>query len=290
MAEADKALLDFVRDALPPRKPDGHKGDFGKLLVIGGAVGYTGAPYLTASAAVRSGCGLVYLDVPESIWAVEAGKCVSAMPFPLPEKNGLLSDKTLQKILENLVSCDVLALGPGLGRSDRVTRLVCDLLLQTEKPVVLDADGINALSGHIDILDARRGRVTILTPHDVEFTRIGGDLKRGDRVGAARDFAVSHGCVLVLKGHRTITATPEGSVLVNTTGGSGLAKGGSGDVLTGVIASLLAQGAGAVQAAAAGVWLHGRAGDLAEQELTAYGMTPEDTVNHLPAAIREILE
>ena len=124
----------------------------------------------------------------------------------------------------------------------------------------------------------------------MEFTRIGGDLKRGDRVGAARDFAVSHGCVLVLKGHRTITATPEGSVLVNTTGGSGLAKGGSGDVLTGVIASLLAQGAGAVQAAAAGVWLHGRAGDLAEQELTAYGMTPEDTVNHLPAAIREILE
>ena len=150
----------FVRDALPRRKLDGHKGDFGKLLVIGGAVGYTGAPYLTASAAVRSGCGLVYLGVPESIWAVEAEKCVSAMPFPLPEKNGLLSDKALQQILEKLDICDVLALGPGLGRSDRVTRLACDLLRQTEKPVVLDADGINALEGHIDVLDARRGRVT----------------------------------------------------------------------------------------------------------------------------------
>ena len=279
----------FVQWALPRRRIDGHKGTFGKLLAVGGAVGYTGAPYLAAAAAVRTGCGLVSLGVPELIWPVEAAKCVSVMPFPLPEKGGMLSEKALPQILEKLSGCDVLALGPGLGRSERTARLVWELL-KTEKPVVLDADGINALSGHIDILDARRGRVTILTPHDVEFTRIGGDLKRGDRVGAARNFAVSHGCVLVLKGHRTITATPEGSVLVNTTGGSGLAKGGSGDVLTGVIASLLAQGAGAVQAAAAGVWLHGRAGDLAEQELTAYGMTPKDTVNHLPAAIREILE
>ena len=279
----------FMQWALPRRRIDGHKGTFGKLLVVGGAVGYTGAPYLAAAAAVRTGCGLVSLGVPEGIWPVEAAKCVSAMSFPLPEKGGMLSEKALPQILEKLSGCDVLALGPGLGRSERTARLVW-ALLKTEKPVVLDADGINALSGHIDILDARRGRVTILTPHDVEFTRIGGDLKHGDRVGAARDFAVSHGCVLVLKGHRTITATPEGSVLVNTTGGSGLAKGGSGDVLTGVIASMLAQGAGAVQAAAAGVWLHGRAGDLAEQELTAYGMTPEDTVNHLPLAIREILE
>lgn len=115
-------------------------------------------------------------------------------------------------------------------------------LLETEKPVVLDADGINALSGHIDVLDARRDKVTVLTPHAVEFSRIGGDLSHGDRQQAARDFAMRHGCVLVLKGHGTVTAAPTGEVLVNTTGGSGLAKGGSGDVLTGVIASLLAQG------------------------------------------------
>ena len=288
-SRAQTVESDFSRDALPPRKPDGHKGNFGKLLVIGGAVGYTGAPYLTASAAVRSGCGLVYLGVPESIWAVEAGKCVSAMPFPLPEKNGLLSDKALQQILDKLDACDVLALGPGLGRSDRVTRLVCELLRQTEKPVVLDADGINALEGHIDVLDARRGRVTILTPHDGEFARIGGDLSGGDRIKAARDFAAAHGCTLVLKGHRTVTVGPEGNALVNTTGNSGLAKGGSGDVLTGVIASLLAQGATPIRAAAAGVWLHGRAGDLAAEELTAYGMTPEDVVGHLPKAFLEVI-
>ena len=289
VCRAQTVERDFARAALPPRRADGHKGTFGRVLIIGGAVGYTGAPYLTAAAAVRTGCGLVSLGVPEAIWPMEAAKCASAMPFPLPEKGGMLSAKALPQILEKLSSCDVLALGPGLGRSEGTARLVWELL-KTEKPVVLDADGINALSGHIDVLDARRGRITVLTPHDVEFGRIGGDLSHGDRVKAARDFAVAHGCVLVLKGHRTVTAGPEGNVLVNTTGGSGLSKGGSGDVLTGVIASLLVQGVGAVQAAAAGVWLHGRSGDLAERELTAYGVTPEDVARGLPGAIREILE
>ena len=129
-----------------------------------------------------------------------------------------------------------------------------------------------------------------MTPHDGEFARIGGDLTEEDRVGAARDFAVGHGCVLVLKGHRTVTAGPAGNALVNTTGNSGLAKGGSGDVLTGVIASLLAQGAAPVLAAACGVWLHGRAGDLAAEDLTAYGMTPEDVVRYLPKAFSEVAE
>lgn len=289
VSTAQTVEAEFVREALPARKPDGHKGDFGKLLVVGGAEGYTGAPYLTASAAVRSGCGLVYLGVPEAIWAVEAVKCVSAMPFPLPGRSACLGPKALPLIREKLADCGVLALGPGLGRGEGTGRAVRELLAETEKPVVLDADGINALEGHIDILDRRRGRVTILTPHDGEFARVGGDLSGGDRVTAARTFAQAHGCVLVLKGHRTVTAGPEGNVLVNTTGNSGLAKGGSGDVLTGVIASLLAQGATPVRAAACGVWLHGRAGDLAEKALTAYGMTPEDVIQEMPGAFLEIL-
>ena len=280
---------DFLREALPPRKADGHKGTFGKVLVIGGAVGYTGAPYLTATAAVRSGCGLVFLGVPETIWSVEAAKCTSAMPFPLPDTKGLLSENALQKIEEKLDGCDVLALGPGLGRSAEITALVCGLLEKTEKPVVLDADGINALAGHIDVLDQRRGRVTILTPHDGEFARLGGDLRSGDRLGAARSFAGDHGCCLVLKGHRTLIAAPAGNVLVNTTGNSGLAKGGSGDVLTGIIASLLAQGASPIRAAGLGVWLHGRAGDIAAEKLTPYAMTPEDVIAALPEAFFEIM-
>lgn len=284
---ADEA---FVRAALPARKPDGHKGDFGRVLVVGGKVGYTGAPYLTAAAAVRSGCGLVSLGVPREIWQVEAQKCVSAMPFPLPDRHGELSYKALQEILERMSSCDVLALGPGLGRSGDAARLACELLRRVEKPVVLDADGINALAEHMDVLDGRRGRVTILTPHDGEFARIGGEITAAGRAETARAFARTHGCVLVLKGHRTVTASPEGNVLVNVTGGSGLAKGGSGDVLTGVIASLLAQGATPVQAAACGVWLHGRAGDLAAKERTDYGVTPEDTAASLPGAFQSALE
>ena len=131
--------LDLLKPALPQRQLDGHKGTFGKLLIVGGAVGYTGAPYLTASAAARTGCGLVSLGVPKTIWPIEAAKCVSAMPFPLPEKNGMLAGKALPQILEKLDGCDVLALGPGLGRSRETARLVWELL-KTEKPLVLDAD------------------------------------------------------------------------------------------------------------------------------------------------------
>ncbi len=284
---AQTVEADFARFTLPPRKPDGHKGDFGKLLVVGGSVGFTGAPYLTALAAVRSGCGLVYLGVPEAIWQVEAARCASAMPFPLAV-DVALSGGALPAIIEKLEGCDALALGPGLGRNEDTAELIREILRRTEKPVVLDADGINALEGHIDILDQRRGRVTILTPHDGEFARIG--TLTGDRAGTARAFAREHGCILVLKGHRTVTASPEGNVLVNTTGNSGLSKGGSGDVLTGLIASLLVQGAAPVPAAAGGVWLHGRAGDLAAAELTEYCMTPEDVVAAFPRVFSELLD
>lgn len=290
VCSAQTVEADFAREALPPRKRDGHKGDFGKVLIVGGSVGCTGAPCLTASAAVRSGCGLVYLGVPDAIWQVEAAKCVSAMPFPLESwRGGILRRKALPVLLKKLSACGVLALGPGLGRHEETANLVRDLLTQAEKPVVLDADGINALAGHIDILDSRRGRVTILTPHGGEFARLGGD-PAGDPVGAARAFAREHGCFLVLKGHRTVTAGPEGNVLVNTTGNSGLAKGGSGDVLTGLIASLLAQGAGPVMAAAGAVWMHGRAADIGAEALTEYGLTPEDVIAALPRVFLELQE
>lgn len=162
----------YAKTLLPPRKEDGHKGDFGKLLVLGGSVGYTGAPYLAASAAVHSGCGLVYLGVPESIWTVEAQKCVSAMPFPLPETDGRLCLAALDKMQDKLKGCDVLALGPGLGRGKETEQLVHALLWQVKEPLVLDADGLNALQGCTEKLDVRRGRVTILTPHDGEFARL----------------------------------------------------------------------------------------------------------------------
>ena len=284
----------YVKSALPPRKVDGHKGDFGKLLIVGGAMGYTGAPYLAASAAVRAGCGLVYLGVPRCIWSVEAAKCASAMPFPLPDDGERLSADALAPIQEKLNGCGVLALGPGLGRGAGVSKLVDALLRGTEQPVVLDADGLNALSEDMSALDARRRRVTVLTPHDGELARLLGvslvELAQKGRAETARAFAMEHGCVLVRKGHRTLVALPDGRVLENSCGGSALAKGGSGDVLTGVIAALLAQGANAEHAVACGVWLHARAGDILSSRMSAYCVTPEDIVNiGLPEAFREAL-
>mgnify|MGYP000806448491 FL=1 len=166
----------YAKTLLPPRKEDGHKGDFGKLLVLGGSVGYTGAPYLAASAAVHSGCGLVYLGVPESIWAVEAQKCVSAMPFPLPETDGRLCLAALDKMQDKLKGCDVLALGPGLGRGKETGQLVHALLWQVKEPLVLDADGLNAaaqLLAEGEPFPHPAGEL-IVTPHPGEMVRLTG--------------------------------------------------------------------------------------------------------------------
>ena len=162
---------------------------------------------------------------------------------------------------------------------------------EVEKPLVLDADGINAVAEHIHVLKTRRGSLTVLTPHDGEFLRLTRDKSIGtDREKAAADFAREHDCVLVLKGHRTITAFPDGETFVNTTGNPGMAKGGSGDVLAGMILSLLGQGIDPKRAIPSAVWLHGRAGDLAAEDLGEYGMTPTDLLERIPHAIRGVMD
>ena len=274
---ADGAL---VRDWLPRRPADGHKGDFGKLLILAGSEGYTGAPALCARGSLRSGAGLVSLVVPREIYPIVAAKCDEAMVFPAPEH--------YTDLLSRIRGEDAALIGPGLGRHPRTQRTVRDLLADLEGPVVLDADGINALEGHIDSLEERRGRVTVLTPHDGEFARLGGDLSHGDRLGVARSFAVQRQCVLVLKGHRTITAWPDGQCFVNPTGNSGMAKGGSGDVLGGMVLALMGQGMDPGRAAVCAVWLHGRAGDLAAADKGEYGMLPGDLIEQIPYAIREV--
>jgi len=268
---------------LPHRARDAHKGSFGRVCILGGSVGYTGAPVLSAMAAVRSGAGLVSLEVPAPIWPVVAGKLEVAMPRPLPAgKDGALSLDSCEAALNRVNSSDVALIGPGLGRNNSTAAVVRHILAHTERPLVLDADGINALEGHIDVLDARRGFATVLTPHDGEFARLGGDLSSGDRLGVARAFAAEHGCVLVLKGHRTITAFPDGNAYVNTTGNPGMAKGGSGDILAGMIVSLMAQGLTIRQAVPAAVCLHGQAGDLAAEEFGEYSMSPTDLIHKIP--------
>ena len=278
----------FVRQCLPQRDPEGHKGDFGKVLCICGSVGYTGAPIFASRAAVRTGAGLVFLGVPQSVWPVAAVKSDEAMPFPLPETaDGKLSLLAEEPIRRRAAGCDVVLLGCGLGRDWQTDTLVQDLL-NMEKPLVLDADGLNAISENAELLQ-KRPAVTVLTPHEGEFLRLGGDLSRG-REAAAAAFSQKYGVYLILKGHRTLIADPEGRLAVNNTGNCGMAKGGSGDVLSGVVLALLGLGMDAFDACCCAVWLHGRAGDLAAQEKGQWGMTPTDLLERLPQALREVTE
>ena len=279
----DRIDRDFVKNILPARDPGGHKGTFGKVLCVGGSVGYTGAPIFASRAAVRTGSGLVFLGVPESIWQVAAVKSDEAMPFPMRDMDGKLHG-CFDEIARRAEGCDAVLYGCGLGRSIGLDELIRQVLT-IPRPLVLDADGINALAGHTDVLTRRTG-ITVLTPHEGEFARIGGDLRRS-RIDAAVDFAQAHGVYLVLKGPGTVVAAPDGRYAVNTTGNDGMAKGGSGDVLAGMIVSLLGQGMDAFDACCAAVYLHGLAGDMAAADKGKRGMTPTDLLEQIPYAIKE---
>lgn len=272
-----------VLDILPDRDPNGHKGDFGKLLLLCGSRGFTGAAYLAAMGALRCGAGLVYLGVPESIYAIEAVKLNEPIVFPLPEEGGKLSEKAVPEILHRLPQMDAVLVGPGLGQSAGTFAAAKAVLEKAECPVILDADGINVLSGHKDVLRGRQAP-TILTPHDGEFARLGGDLA-GERLASAAAVATDVGCILVRKGHETLT-TDGATHYRNKTGNPGMAVGGSGDVLAGMLAGLLGQGIDPLLAAACAVWLHGAAGDLVAQELGQYAMLPTDLLERLPRLLK----
>lgn len=282
---------ELAAEALPGRRPDGHKGDFGRVSITGGSVGFTGAPVLAAYGAARSGSGLVFLGVPEPVYGIVAGHCLEVMPSPLPAARGKISKDAFFPILERLNSCDAGLLGPGLGRSEELPKLISKILEETETPLILDADGLYAIKDRKDVLwkRAEKGLLTILTPHEGEFHYLGGEPAAG-RETAALNFAQEYGCILVLKGPGTVTALPDGSCYVNTTGNNGMAKGGSGDVLAGMLVSLLGLGLPPMDACCAAVWLHGRAGDLAAREVGLWGMTPSDLLDRIPAALREVTE
>lgn len=271
-----------VLSILPDRAENAHKGDFGKILLLCGSRGYTGAAYLAAQASLRSGAGLVFLGVPESIYQIEAVKLNEAIVFPLPDEDGKLSAAAIPEILERLPKVDAVLIGPGLGQSEGVFQVVKTVLEQAACPVVLDADGINLIASHKDIVRGRTG-TTVLTPHGGEFARLGG--ASGDRVATATEMANDLGCILLLKGHHTVI-TDGNTTYMNPTGNPGMAVGGSGDVLAGMITALLGQKIEPLQAAACGAWLHGAAGDLCAAQIGQYGMLPTDMVNVLPRLLK----
>lgn len=277
---------------LPERKPDGHKGDFGRLFVLAGSTGMSGAAVLTSKSAVRSGCGLVKIGSPKTVQPLIAQGCIEAVTQPLPDvaKKGALALRGLGEIKKIIDENDAVIIGPGIGQHHETKELIIRLLLSIEKPAVVDADAINVIAGEIQVLDDTKAEL-VITPHPGEFQRLSGVNPSSDvheRIDAARKFAIEHQTVLVLKGSPTVVADINGTVYVNSTGNNGMATGGSGDVLTGMIGSFLAQGMNAVDAAVAGVYLHGLAGDFAADELGQRSLIASDIIDFLPEAFDSV--
>lgn len=280
-----------IRSRWKPRKKNSHKGDFGKVFILAGSKGLTGAARLSAMAALRSGAGLVTLGVPETVYQVVARHEPEIMVRPFPAtKAGTFSMQALRPCLEFLKTQDILALGPGLSAHPETQRWVRELLKRARIPVIIDADGINALTGNLSALKYCSGN-SILTPHPVEFfrafgTRVSADAK--DRKAKASAAARGSGAVIVLKGYGTVVASPAGKTFVNPTGNPGMAKGGSGDVLTGMIAAIAAQGFPLWDAACFAVYLHGLSADMAVRKTGEAGMIAGDIVDFIAPAIKKV--
>lgn len=281
---------DFVREALPARPPDGHKGLFGKLLLVGGSTGMTGAVVLAASAALRTGLGLAYAAVPESLVdTVDAGSLETvARPLPEVRAKRVIARRALGAIMEMAASADALAIGPGLSTHHETQELVRRLVERRSRPMVLDADGLNACARDARCLEADSEVPLIITPHVGEMARLlnqDNGAVSADREGAAVAAARRFGCVVVMKGAPTFVADSEGRLYLNPTGNAGMATGGVGDVLTGIIGSLLAQGVEPLSAALAGVYIHGLAGDVGAYEFGQRALMASDLVNAIPDAL-----
>jgi hydroxyethylthiazole kinase-like uncharacterized protein yjeF len=278
---------------LSRRKKDAHKGDFGHILVLAGSPRYSGAALLCVDAAMRSGAGLVTLGIPQGLSnAVLEKKLREVMLLPLPEtKEGTLSSAAFTKIFDITRKMTVVAMGPGLTQQKNTQNLLRRLIAGIDRPLVIDADALNALAGHLDLLSSREqpAGCTVLTPHPAEMARLIGEpvaaLSRR-RKETALAFAKKYNVILVLKGSNTVVAEPGGKWYINKTGNPGMATAGSGDVLTGIIAAFLGQGLNGFEASKYAVYLHGVAGDLAAKEKTQIGMIASDIIVKLPEALK----
>jgi len=278
-----------MRELIAPRTADSHKGDYGHVLVVAGSPGKTGAAHLAAVGALRSGAGLVTVATPAGCQPILAAMGVEYMTEALRETEAGLHGDGVDRVLE--MARDVLAVGPGLGQARATREFIIQLVDRATMPLVIDADGLNAFTDDPDRLSGREGRDVIITPHPGEMARLVGmstDEVQASRLEIARNFAVAHRVYVVLKGHRTLIATPDEKVFINPTGNPGMATGGTGDVLTGMIAAWLAQLLDAEAACKLAVYLHGMAGDLAEADEGEVAMTSTDVAGHLGDAIMEL--
>lgn len=285
----NKNVLDdeFVKDNFPKRTANSHKGTYGKVFIVGGSVGMTGAAYMASQAALNMGSGLITLGIPSSLNEIMENKLTEVMTVPLPDSNGHLIYDATDLIVEKMNSSDVILFGCGIGRSPEIRKILKRVLAEAQVPVVLDADGLYALD--MDMLNDCSTNV-IITPHNVEFARLAKCMpSERNRFKLSEDFATKYGLTLVLKGHHTIVTACDGVQYINTTGNSGMATGGSGDVLAGMIASLIGRGVDEPAAAAMAVYLHGRAGDIASETSGENSLTPTLIIDNIYRALTGII-
>lgn len=279
---------EFVRTLFPDRPADGNKGSFGRALLVCGSYRMPGAACMSAQAAVRCGVGLVELAFPQGAYAAITPKLNEPILLPVEDCNGQFCSISIDQILQAAECADAVLIGCGIGRGPKTDRAVCAMIEKIQKPLVIDADGINILAEHIDLLK-RRAAPTVLTPHPGEMGRLMGvsaAVVQADRKRAAEFFASYPNVTLVLKGAGTIVAAPGGGRYCNPTGNCGMAKGGSGDVLSGMLVSFLAQGMNPVHASSAAVFIHGLCGDRCAVKRSIRGMLPSDMVNELADVMR----
>lgn len=287
-------LVDAAHSAsmLRPRNRTDHKGSSGHALIVAGSVGKSGAAAMAANSAIRSGAGLVTLAAPDAINQILEIKTTEAMTLPVASSgHGTFGLGAIEEIMSCSNGKSVMALGPGLGSDPVVSEVIRIVVGSVELPLVIDADGLNALAGELDILSRRKAPYIIMTPHPGEMARLTGrsiaDIE-ADRLASARNFALQHRIYLLLKGARTVIATPDGELAVNASGNPGMATGGSGDVLTGVITALVAQGYEPFAACCLGAFIHGFAGDMVAAEKGEIGMNATDIQEMLPLAIKSL--
>jgi hydroxyethylthiazole kinase-like uncharacterized protein yjeF len=274
---------------LADRTPDGHKGTYGHVLTVGGSFGKSGAVAMAGMSVLRSGAGLSTIATAKSALPMVAAFAPEIMTEPLEEtEDGTISPESFGRLPKVLEGIDVVALGPGIGRDPATVSFVRQFVAESKIPLIIDADGLNAFAGQTEKLSGTK-RPLVLTPHPGEMSRLTGlstaEVQK-DRIGVARKFTQEHQCILVLKGHRTLTALPDGTVWVNTTGNPGMATGGSGDVLTGIVAGLMAQTTDVAMAVRAAVYLHGLAGDVAREKVGEASLVAGDLIAYLPEAFK----
>jgi NAD(P)H-hydrate epimerase len=283
----------MIRKYIPKRIADSHKGTYGKASVVAGSRGLSGAAILTCLAALNSGIGIIELYIPENIDLIISTKVVEIITKPIKETpNGLLDLSSINTVVKGIKSSDVVAVGPGCGNSNELLELVKQIIKTSEVPLVIDADGLNALAKNIEILkDEDRKSAVVLTPHLGEMSRLTNrpieEIKR-DKINIVKEFTKEYNVILVLKGARTIVGLPNEEIYINVNGNSGMATAGSGDILTGLITSLIAQGVEPGKAALLGVFIHGYSGDLVANEKGEYGMLAEDIVKSIGRVFKEL--